>query len=275
MSEIRSTLRAELYRLRRGTARTLLALPAVVAALRIGQELLVERISAGKNEITEPMTGFALLADGLRAGGAALTFALLILGALSLVRDRESGMLASAFTLRSRLAIVLGKALSLVVFCAVSFVGAFLVSYLLANFTRGLGSIELEGVVVVDAAELWQDIHYGVLAALPPLCCAGFFALAVSAITSTSGTAVASVLVPFVCFDVLKSAFPDASRYVFASYAPLLGDGSTLSRLTDLARGYSNVDWADGELMLSCLVPLASAGILLVVTALATRLRPA
>lgn len=275
MSEIVAAVRAELFRLRRGTGRIFLLLPATIAALRIGQQLAAERLRAAGSEVLEPITGFALLADGLRAAGGALTFALLVLGALGLVRDRETGMLAAMFTSRSRVAVVFGKALALIVFAVTSLALAFGVSFALANFARGMGSIELEGVVVVEASELWRDVGSAFFAALPPACCAAWFALAISALTSTSGAAVATVLVPVVCFDVLKSAFPDSARYVFATYAPLLSDGSTLSRLTDLARGYSNVSWADGELMLSCVVPGASACILLLITALVTRIRSA
>lgn len=270
--------RAEWYRLACGSAaRWLLVLPALGAVIRMCFSLAIDRVDETRAELDGAIpgaaaSGFALLADGLRTGGGILTFVALVLGASALVRDRENGMLATAMIARGRASLVLGKALALATFVLVSWLLVFGSAYLLAYSTRGLAGLEIEGVEVVGAAELWADVLDGALAVIPPLFVAAWFALVISSIADGSGFAMATSLVPFVTFDVLKSAAPDATRFVFATYAPLLSEGSTLSRLTGLARGYANVDWAPDELMLSAVVP-SITGVFLILIAIAVTIR--
>ncbi len=275
-------LAAELYRLRGATSvRVLLGLPLVAALLRmvfeatLGDASALKAAAEGAGAESIPITGFALLADGLRIAGGVLTFCALVLGALSLVRDRENGMLATCFLVQRRGTLVLAKALAIAVSITFSYFVATLGALALAAFLRGLHGLEIEGVEVIASADLARDVLYGALAALPPMIAAGLFGVAVSAVCSGSGHAMAMTLVPFVTLDVLKSALPGASRYAFSSYAPLLTDGSTLSTLTGIARGYANVDWAPNELWLSCAVPTASGILLVALAVLSTRIRPA
>jgi hypothetical protein len=274
-------LRAEAYRLACGVGvRWLLLIPALGALIRMVFALGLDRVDAARAQLEggadgAAVTGFALLSDGLRAGGGILTFVALVLGAASLVRDRENGMLATGMIARGRASLVLGKALALAGFVIAAWALVFAASWGFAALTRGLAGLEIEGVEVVSGAELWADVVDGALAVIPPLVAAAWFALLVSAFADGSGFATAGALVPFVTYDVLKSALPDATRWVFATYSPLLSEGSTLSRLTGLARGYANVDWAPDELLLSAAVPAATGVVLILLAIAVTMRRPA
>jgi hypothetical protein len=275
-----AVIRAECYRYSRSVGvRWLVVLPALIAVLRMVGALVFERASGvdpsrSVDDAVET-TGFALLADGLRTGGAVVTFVALVLGAMGLVRDRENGMLATGIIARGRVSLVVGRALALALVVLLAWGGVVATASGVASFTRGLVGLEIEGVEVVAAAELWDDVIAAILTSLPPLIAAAWFALAVSAFADGSGFAMAGSLVPFVSFDVLKSALPDAAPYVFSTYAPLLADGSTVARLTGLARGFANVDWAEHELLLSACVPAASGVVLILVAIAVTMRRPA
>jgi hypothetical protein len=280
-----AAIRAELYRGSRGRIPLLLLLlPALVAALRMTFALLAARVAGAKDALGSGGAdgelvagtgtgGFPLFADGLRAGGGALTFAVLLLGALALVRDREHGTLAALCAVRTRGAIVLAKGFALAVYVVAAFTLLFGACFAIAASTLGLAGIEIEGIEVMSAAELWHDLVFACAASIPPWIAIAWLALALSACCSTSGAAVSIAIVPLVTFDVAKSAMPRIAEWVFASYAPLLADGSALHRLVDLARGYANVDWLDGELTRSSLLPCWQGALCLLLAVIVTRRR--
>ncbi|MFH0945403.1 MAG: ABC transporter permease subunit [Planctomycetota bacterium] len=279
-------LRAEMYRFRKTRATwVLLVLPALFGAARILGAHAADRLKraqeiaagldspASLESIAE--SGFGPLADGLRTGGAVLTLLLLILGAMQLVRERETGALGLAFLARSRGAVVVGKAFSLLLFTLCAFLLLFLVSAGIAAGLNGLGPVVDEGFEMASAAELWADTARGSLSCLPALFAAGLFGLFISALASTPATAVAGTLVPFLAFDVLGGLFEEFSRRVFVTYTPFLGGGSPLVRLTEIARAFSDAGWAEGELSRAVWVPGLEGLLLLLLAVLVTRLRPA
>ena len=259
---MRPPLRAELYRHARARSTwVLLLLPAVAGVVRILGERSMARVDQLRQATASAdiqgleVTGFGPLADGLRTGSAVLTLALLVVGALAIVRERETGALALAFLGRSRASIVTAKALVLTLLVAVGFAVLFAACTGVAAALYGLGPIVDEGYEIASVADLWQEIGRGCLPALPGLLAAPMFGLFISAATSSTGGAVAGTLVPVVLVDIGKELHDGFARILFVTYAPLLGDGSPLAKLPDMARFYVNAVWRDGELSRAAAVP--------------------
>lgn len=276
-------LRAELFRMLRVRSNwLLLLLPPLVGAARVlggrvGDDLARSRraIEGADAAGVAAVSGFGPLADGLRTGGAVLTLVVLISGALALVRERENAALGLAFLARSRLAVLLAKALALALFALLGFALLFAGSAGVAGALYGFGAVVEEGYEMASASELWIETAKGSLAVLPALVAAGWFALLVSALAATTGAAVSGALIPFVAFDVLRGLFGDGVRHVFATYVPFLSDGSTLATLTKIARAYSDAGWAPHELLRATCIPGAEGLLLLLAAAIALHARPA
>ncbi len=274
---------AELYK--KSCARAtwvLAALPALVATLRIVGSRVADRVASGQHAMQHgggaaraaaEASGFGPLADGLESGGAVLALLVMIVAALELVRDRESGQLSIALLAASRPGLVVAKLASVAAFLVVGFVLLFGVSAAVASFTYGLTAVVEDGAEMASAAELWRETWFGALAALPALLTAGSFGLFVSACASSSGAAVAGTLVPFVMVSLLGGLVPGLAGRVFVTYVPFIGDGSTLARLTDIARAYSDAEWLDLPSRALCW-PAAQALGFVLLAILVTRRRP-
>ncbi|MFG0319097.1 MAG: hypothetical protein ACF8XB_17625 [Planctomycetota bacterium JB042] len=274
-------VRAELYRMARlrGTL-ALLPLPALAGVLwvvgarvadRLGE---ARRLAAGGDPVAAaPESGFGPLADGLRTGSAVLTLILLLLGALSLVREREQGTLSLAHLAAGRAPFVAARAVALLVFAVVAFLALGGACALVAAKLHGLRDVVEEGFVMAEASTLWMEVLRGAGATLPALVAAAWFGLAVSAAVNGPGAAVGLTLAPVLLFDALKGLFPDVAARVFVGWLPLLSGDAPIAHLTDIARGYSDVEWGENELLHAGLVPGAWAIALLLVAAIVTRRR--
>jgi hypothetical protein len=246
-------LRAECYRLTclRGTWIALLV-PAVLGTMRV----VGGRPGADEN-------GFAVLADGLKAGAAGLTLITLFWGALSLVREREHGSLAQAFLVCSRPSLVLAKAFSMLLLLLVMAVLLLGSCAGVAFLVHDLGDLVEEGFVMAEAGDLWADLLRGFVASLPAIAAAGVFGLLVSALTESSSMALGVTMAPVLLLDLFQGLLGEKADWVFASFVPLLGERSPLSRLPDVARAYSDAGWQPGELSWAAGLPAAQAVLLL------------
>lgn len=273
-------LRAELFRVLRTRATlTLLLLPALAGALRILAAHVAARSQFSRDALAGAVApagnGFGPLADGLRTGATVLALVLLVAGALALVRERESGALGLAFLGVRRGTWVMAKALSLLSVMLGGFALLFATCAALAGALHGLGPIVDEGYEIASAAQLWGEVGRACLPSLSGLAATAWFGLAISACASSSGAAVACTLVPVVLVDVLKEMHHGLAQYLFVTYAPLLGDGSPLARLPDMARSYADAMWRDGELARAAWVPALWCGVLVLLAIWVTRRRPA
>lgn len=278
----RPPIMAEMYRLFRVRATWyLLASPALVAWIYLWFGAASSERDAAKAALSGGATpqvsesGFGPLADGLRSGGVVLTLVLLVLGALALARERESGALGTWFMGRSRGAVVVAKATALLAATGVGFGWLFVACYAFARWKYGLGPIVDEGYELATVDDLWAEIRRGTWPALPGIAAAPLFGLFVSSMVSSTGVAVAATLIPFVLGDVLKELMGDGGRYLFVTYAPFLGAGSPLAKLPDMARFYADQEWRAGELMRATWVPTAWGVALVVLAIWITRRRPA
>lgn len=275
--------RAEVFRLFRVRATwCLLASPAAIALIYLwfsaastDRDAVRASMSGDAAALVVSESGFGPLADGLRAGGVVLTLVLLVLGALGLARERESGALGTWFLARSRGAVVVAKAAALLLATGLGFALLFVVCYGYARWKYGLGPIVDEGYELATVQDLWGEIRRGTWPALPGIAAAPLFGLFISSLVSSTGVAVAATLIPFVLGDVLKELLGDGGRYLFVTYAPFLGDGSPLAKLPDMARFYADQQWRDGELWRAAWVPSAWGIVWIVLAVWITRRRAA
>lgn len=264
--------RAELGRLlRRRAALFVFLVPALVAALRVAMPVaLGAGLSAARAE-----NGFGPLADGLRIGGAALTFVLLLGGSLSVVRERESGHLGLSLLAASRGALFLAK--TLVQLSVLAGAAALLLCAAVGSAAtcHDLGPLVEDGFEMATTSELWSNVWHCLGAALPAWFAAAVFALTVSTLSSTTGAAVFAALLPVTLFGLASGLGGDAWTRVFLAHVPFVGDDSALSRLPDLSRGFSDVYFEPGELAAACSVSLWQALALMALGWLVMRVRPA
>ena len=146
--------RAELGRLvRRRAALFVFLVPALLAALRIALPVLV-----GDREAAALENGYGPLADGLRIGGAALTFVLLLGGSLSVVRERESGHLGLSLLASSRGGLFVAKVLvQLVVLVSAAALLLAAAAGAAASF-HDLGPLVEDGFEMATVAELRGNV---------------------------------------------------------------------------------------------------------------------
>ncbi|MBK6942017.1 MAG: hypothetical protein IPH13_17700 [Planctomycetes bacterium] len=256
--------------------------PAVVAMLRIvggriGETVeQAQKLAAGAAaNSADVVNGFGPLADGMRAGAAVLALLLLVQGATTFVRDRDSGVLGQWYVATPRTLVVLARVIGVLSWLLPALLALVAVAAAVAHGIYGLTDIVEEGDVMATANELWIDVAKGVVGVIPGLLTCAVFGIAVSALASSAGGAVGGTLVPFILFDVLRALLPNGAKYVFVTYVPFLGEGSTLSRLTDIARAYSDAVWNVEEFERAWTIPGAQALVLILLTILACRVRPA
>ncbi|MBL8765826.1 MAG: hypothetical protein JNL94_00575 [Planctomycetes bacterium] len=261
---------------------TLVTVPAVVAALRIVGGRIGERVEQAQKlaagaqaSAVDAVNGFGPLADGLRAGAAVLALLLLVQGATTFVRDRDSGTLGQWYVAAPRSLVVLARVAGVISWLVPALLALLAVAAALAHGINGLTDIVEEGDVMATANELWVDVAKGVAGVIPGLLTCAVYGITVSSFANSAGGAVGGTLVPFILFDVLRALMPDAAKYVFVTYVPFLGDGSTLSRLTDIARAYSDAVWNAEEFGRAWSIPTAQALVLMLLTIVACRMRPA
>ena len=265
--------RAELFRAaRRRSGWVLLLLPALVAAVRIAFSAVAE-VDPDAAELGN--NGFAPLADGLRTGGAVLTLVVLLLGALSMVRDREIGALRLLSTMASKGTIFASKLLVLTVLLALG--GLLLVGgcVAVAAWQYDFGPLVEDGFEIATAAELWRDTAQAFAAGCCAWWAAGCLGLSLSAATSNVGAATLLAVVPVLLLDFFGELAQDLWHSLFLSHLPLLSGEAALARLPDICRGFSDVFLAEGEILQACRVSLVQGLGLAIVGWLVTRSRSA
>jgi hypothetical protein len=278
------TLRADLYRLRHTRGAWLgILLPALVAVLQLSSAAASARrqavlgsmagSGAGSDAVAAPANGFGPLADAVHTGGVLLALFALLFGALALVREREVGSLSILCVSRPRTGILAAKLASLFVVVTAAFALMLAVAIAAAALLFDLGPIVEEGYEMATRAELWKNFALATSAALPAFLAAGCFGLFLSAVTRGTGVAVAATLVPFALLDFLRGLFGESAQWIFVTYVPFLGKQSTLARLENVARAYSDAGWQPGELLHATLVPLASVAALTLLAAIALEVR--
>jgi hypothetical protein len=199
--------------------------------------------------------------DGMRTGLALTVFALLVTSARSLAGDHESGLLRMAVTRSvSRPALVLGRLLVAPLPILGGLLASFLGAWLVARSQLDFGPLVEEGYEILSAEELRGEVTLGLFATLPALVALWAFGLLISACSRTAVSAVATTLVLFVAFDLIKESLSQESLYlVFASFAPSLSDSSPLGEAAQVVQGFSDRGFSDELLSLAMWLPWAQA----------------
>jgi hypothetical protein len=122
------------------------------------------------------------------------------------------------------------------------------------------GPLVEEGYEILSAEELRGEVALGLFATLPALVALWAFGLLISACSRTAVSAVATTLVLFVAFDLIKESLSQESLYlVFASFAPSLSDSSPLGEAAQVVQGFSDRGFSDELLSLAMWLPWAQA----------------
>jgi len=117
-------------------------------------------------------------------------------------------------------------------------------------------------------------VGLGLFATLPALVALWAFGLLVSACSRTAVGAVATTLVLFVAFDLVKESLSQESTYlIFASFAPSLADSSALGEAAQVVQGFSDRGFPDDLLRLAMWLPWAQALLIVGLTVAVTRRR--
>ncbi len=276
-------LRAELFRLSRTRGGRIGLL--VPAALGAGQVLLVDlldsmkaaRAAAESGAVDVPLSpAFGLFADGLGGLGAmALVMIALLTGAFSVVRERDQGSFALLVLARSRGSVVVGKALGTCLYVIVAFMALLLASMGAAALRHDFTAIVEDGYEMASASEQWLEVARAVGAGLPAILCCACFGVLVSAVTAGVGAAAVGAVVPFTLLALFQSTLGGAAERLFITYAPFFSERAPLTRLSKVARAFSDTHWESGELLRATLVPSVEAVVCLALAWLVTRRRSA
>ena len=277
MSLLRGTwiaLVAETYRLTRSRSTWWSAVfLAVVAAARVlaaraaDAVQRAEAIAQGRTVTSssglEEGIGWAPFVDGWRTGLTAATLLFLLHAARSVAADRESGVLRATITRSSsRTAAVLARALvalpAILGAFAITGAAAFASSAALFDF----GPLVEDGYELLGADEVRAELVTAALATLPALVATYAFGLLVSAALRSASAAVAIALSLFLAFDLFKDALGEAHYWVFAAFAPSFVDGSALSEMSGVARGYSDAGFSQELVRMGLLLPWPQAALL-------------
>ncbi len=281
MSGVLRTLHAEAFRLRKTrTVGWSLVFLAVVAAARVFAAHVgtaVSSVSANAASASEgdvSGTAWGPFVDGWRTALSAATLLLLLHATRSIAADRESGILRVTWTrATSRGASVVARALLslglIVAAFAVTGVAAFVTAGALFDF----GALVEDGYEFLTAAELRVELATAALAVLPAFAATYAFGLAVSAATRSATVATNVALSVFLAFDLFKEALGGAQQWVFAAFVPSFVDGSALSAMSGVARGFSDAGLSPRFLELSLIVPSVQALVFLVLACIAARVR--
>ncbi len=283
MSGLLRSLRAESYRLLR--TRSVWGCALFLAAVSVLRVLLgsatrnlerAEAVARGATVDEASGAGWALLVDGWRSGLAAGGLLLLLQAARTLAADRESGVLCLSITrASSRGAVVLARALLgvplvLGVFCVTG-----LAAWLAASASFDFGPLVENDYEIFSAEELADELALASLASLPALLTTWTFGLFLSA-ALRSGTGAMTVAVSvFLSFDLFKEALGEAQYLVFAAFAPSFVDGSWMSEMSGVARGYSDAGYAAAIASQNWVVPWPQAALFLALAIVFAVRRPA
>lgn len=215
--------------------------------------------SAQREGVLDPISsgaGWAALVDGWRAGLVLGSFTLLAFSARAIAGDRESGVLRLGSTRSaSRAALFLGRLWLGPFLVLLTMLVTGLTAWLVATRVADLGPLIEDDYEIFTAAELAGDLRTAVLAVLPALLAVFAFGLLVSSLARGATVAVTSALGLFVAFDLFKGTLGEGGFWVFAAHAPSLIDSSAWSRLSGLARGYSDAGFSDALLRAGWIVP--------------------
>jgi ABC-type transport system involved in multi-copper enzyme maturation permease subunit len=284
MRGVPRVLRAELYRLLRSRAAWCAALfLASISAARVflthASEVAREARALGGGAASgqlEGGTGWAPFVDGWRTGLTAGVLLLLLHAARTIAADRESGVLRIALTRSSsRAAVVVARALLAVPLILAVFTLTGVSAWATGALFFELGPLVEDGYEFLSVAELWQELAVAALAALPALLATYAFGLALSALLRSGASAMTVALALYLGFDLFKETLGEAQYLVFASFAPSFVDGSLLSEMSGLARGFSDAGFPDGILERNLLLPWPQALVLVGLAVWAASRRPA
>lgn len=277
-------LRAELFRLSRTRAgRIGLVVPALLGALQVlvadfmdAAKLARAAAESGASEALPPSPAFGLFADGLGGLGAmSLVMIALLTGAFSIVRERDQGSFALLVLARSRGSIVVGKALGTCLYLIVAFVALLLATMGTAAIRHDFTAIIEDGYEMASAGDQWLEVARAVGAGLPAILCCACFGVLVSAVTTGVGAAAVGAVVPFTLLALFQSTLGGAADRLFITYAPFFSERAPLTRLSKVARAFSDTHWEQGELLRAALVPGVEAIACLALAWLITRRRSA
>ncbi|MBL8839979.1 MAG: ABC transporter permease subunit [Planctomycetes bacterium] len=277
-------LRAELFRLSRTRAgRIGLVVPALLGALQVvvadfmdAAKLARAAAESGASEALPPSPAFGLFADGLGGLGAmSLVMIALLTGAFSIVRERDQGSFALLVLARSRGSIVVGKALGTCLYLIVAFVALLLATMGTAAIRHDFTAIIEDGYEMASAGDQWLEVARAVGAGLPAILCCACFGVLVSAVTTGVGAAAVGAVVPFTLLALFQSTLGGAAERLFITYAPFFSERAPLTRLSKVARAFSDTHWEQGELARAALVPGVEAIACLALAWLITRRRSA
>ncbi len=192
--------------------------------------------------VVESGGAYGPLVDGITTGLTLTAFALLVMSARSIAGDHESGQLRMAVTRSvARPALVMGRLL----LGPLPILGGLLLSFCgawwFASNQLDFGPLMEDGYELLSPGEMRTEIQLALQTALPALFALWAFGLLVSSVARTAVGAVATALVLFVAFDLVKDSLgPDLKYLCFASFAPSLADSSAMGETAGFVRGFSD-----------------------------------
>ena len=251
-------------------------LQVIVADVLDAAKLARAAAENGGGEELPIAPAFGLFADGLGGLGAmSLVMIALLTGAFSIVRERDQGSFALLALARSRGSIVVGKALGTCLYLIVAFVALLLATMGAAALRHDFTAIVEDGYEMASAADQWLEVARAVGAGLPAILCCACFGVLVSAVTTGVGAAAVGAVVPFTLLALFQSTLGGAAERLFITYAPFFSERAPLTRLSKVARAFSDTHWEQGELLRAALVPGVEAIACLALAWLITRRRSA
>jgi hypothetical protein len=258
-------MRAELYRLTRSVSgRVGLLVPAGLGVIEVfARDLLADvgaarQAAQGVAPASAVVPAFGPLADGIGGLGAmALAMIALLTGAFSLARERDLGGFPLLALSRPRGAVVVGKTLGTCAYVLTAFAALFVASLLAAAVGHDFTGVVEDNYEMAGAGELWQETLRAVGAGLPALLCCCCFGVLVSSLCASVGAAAIGAVVPFTLLAWFQSAFGRFAGNVFVAYAPFfdVSPRAPLTRLSQVARAFSDAHWEQHELLRAALVP--------------------
>ncbi len=254
----------------RSTVPVLLAIPALVAVLRVTRRSLEVRRDTGEVDqgtlfSTTDVTAFEGVALGLQSGLPLAAVLIAGLASQSIAAELGRGTLRNLL-LRPvrRVHVAAGKALVLL--------GCTLAAYLLlvaGTWLVAATAFDFSGVVeilpngqrfpLVPAEQLWPDLRRAVAAPLLPLAAYAGLGFLAGAIARNAAAALALALGAVVFLDLVRAVARPLEAWLPSAYLPSpLSDTSYLHYFADLATGVSNATFAYAPT--AVLVPILWAG---------------
>jgi len=219
-------------------------------------------------------TAWGPFVDGWRTGLSAATLLLLLHATRTIAADRESGVLRVTWTRStSRAASVVARALLSLALVGVAFVVTGVAAWAASAAFFDFGPLVEDGYEFLTAAELRAEVAHAAWAVLPAFVATYAFGLLISALVRSATVATNAALSLFLAFDLFKESFGEAREWVFASFVPSFVDGSALSAMSGVARGYSDAGMSSQLLERSLVVPSVQALVFVLLACQAARLR--